>query len=389
MAYDLFRGASEKNFAIQGHPPIHSFEYVMAGGGYTKASPKNKQSSSGESGVEEELRIPQKQGLYLYEISNSDWEAVNRWMNNIDTNVKYTRQVHGSELLSDEDVAKFDMFWKRWLAFKGKINAVEKSLKDESLASKILSVTSPVYWASRLLYNTIKGSMALMSADNKRELDALLSEAWKLYNYLRSRGMSQVPIPYMGELVMLLRSLPPDMSLSDMANRLRDAARAGERLVDVNTAWWQWRIRSDTKTLLRTIDGAQEFARDLARVAKLPEGQGLRDSGSPVYVKFVRTVAAIYGEAAALYGSEEVKTTARAEAKDVAHEKAKSATISIGWIAAMVGAGYLGIRWLTQDKVTIVVENQKPGYHPDNGDSGHHHEDDDSITNDEGDSHGL
>lgn len=378
MSYDLFRGRTAKNFAIQGHPPIHSFEYVMAGGGYVRpayAPPARRwhpraQSSSGAARVAdvEEFKIPDKKGFYLYEISNTDWDAATRWMNNLAENVKYTRQVYKDKILPPEEVARFTDLWRRWLLFGNKINVVKKKLQDESFASKVLSATSPLYWASRRLYYTAQESLALMSADNKRELDSLLGEAWKLYSRFRLLGMSQVAIPYMGELVILLRTLPHEMTLTDMIMRLRDSAKVGERLLDVNTAWWEWRKRDETKPLRQAIAEARDLADELGKVAKTPPGQGVRDSGAPVYIHVVRTMAKIYVEAAGLYGIEETKTSARAEAVDEGKRGGERAVMSIGWLLATAGIGYLGIRWLTRPSTTIIVGNQTPGFHP-----GEHH----------------
>ena len=111
--------------------------------------------------------IPDKTGLHLYEIGNSDWDAAVRWVNNLATNVDYTRKVH-SETLSPAELAKWSDFWRRWLLFGRKIETVKEQMRDEGLAAKLLSITSPLLWASRRLYATAQGSLALMSTENKR-----------------------------------------------------------------------------------------------------------------------------------------------------------------------------------------------------------------------------
>ena len=403
MAHDLFGGDVPKNFAIQGHPPLGSFEYVMVRGcpegKYAPSAVRWHPGSASDTGTAEGLRpeglrpdapepkLKDKTGLHLYEISHSDWDAATRWMSNLAENVKYTRKVHGDKILASEDVAKFDNLWRRWLLFGNKMEGEKKKLKDESLAARLLAVTSPLYWASRKLFATAQGAFALMSTENKRELDGLLSEGWKLYGQFRNRGMSQVAIPYMGELVLILRSTSRKANIADMAKRLHDAATVGSRLLDENTAWWQWRVREDSRGLALAVEEAKKTAKDFDELAKASRhivraeqvkareillkilhkktGNDVElEQVSPsaaVYDEFVKVLSMVFIEAAGLYGVEEVKKTARAELKD---EPTKAA-MTMGWLLALAGIGYLGIRWLTQDKQTIVVESPKVGYHPD------------------------
>ena len=380
MSRDITRGSTPKNFAIQGHPPIYSHEYVMAGGGYVEPAfappprrwhPETSKPSSSGAATVTEPRIPEKTGLHLYEISNSDWDAATRFVANLAENVRYTRQVHGDRVLSADEIARWNGFWQKWLLFANKMGGVSKKLEDESLAAKILAATSPVLWASRTLFATAQGSLALMSVENKRELDGLLAEAWKLYERFRLLGMSQVAVPYMGELVVVLRTLPKEITLAEMATRLRDGARAGERLLDANTAWWQWRKRDETRGLRAAINDARELAGEIERVAGTDAGRGLRDAGTPIYRHFTRILAKIYVEAAGLYGVEETRASARAAAKDEAHKGPERAGMSLGWLIATLGAGYVSLRWLTTPK--IVVGNDHPGYHPEDAtaESGH------------------
>ena len=400
MSRDITRGSTPKNFAIQGHPPIYSHEYVMAGGGYVDsafappprrwhsrvanpraadprvadprvadprvADPRVADPTSTGADVVSELKIPQKTGLHLYEISNSDWDAATRFVANLAENVRYTRKVHGDRVLPADEVAKWNDFWRRWLIFANKMEGVGRKFSDESLVAQALAATNPLYWASRSLFTTARGMLALMSTENKRELDALLAEAWKLHERFRLLGMSQVAVPYMGELVILIRTLPKEITLSEIATRLRDGARAGERLLDANTAWWQWRKRDESRGLRRAIEDARELATEVERVSKTDAGRGLRDTSTPVYQHFVRIMAKIYVEAAGLYGVEETRTSARAEAKDEAHRGAERAGISLGWLITTLGVGYIGLRWLTNPSTKIVVENVHPGYHPGN-----------------------
>jgi hypothetical protein len=232
-----------------------------------------------------------------------------------------------------------------------------------------------------------------MSSENKLELDRLLREAWDLYSRFRLLGMSQVAVPYMGDLVTTLRNLPRDPKLGDMSKGLRDAVKTGERLLDENTAWWEWKDRSETKGLHDATVAAKKLADDVddiaranatatpganmdtarktlldlmwehmrspATLVKTSPGIALRDA-------FVKRVSAIYIEAAKLYGIQETKAAARAEAIDEARKGPERAASSLTWALIVAGAGYFGIRLLTREK-TIIIQNQAPAYHPGDG----------------------
>ena len=396
MAYDLFKGRTPgKNYAIQGHPPIHSFEYVFSAGGYCKppsyAPPARPwhppKGSATQPGVPLDVS-----GLQLYEISNTDWEAAVRYMNNLAENVKYTRQVHGDKILSQADMEKWAALWSRWLLFSSKIETVKTAMQDESLATRMLKATLPILWPSRLLFATVRGSLALMSPDNKRELDGLLKEAHALHDRFRLQGLTQVAIPYMGDLVVILRSLPREIPLSEMSSRLRDGAKVGERLLDENTAWWEWRKRDDTRGLHAAIKTATELAKTIADIDKAakndvsPETKASaratllrllsrKTAKNEVFIhsspsqalreEFIGTLGKIYAEAAALYGVEEVKREAAAELKDDLKKPPAPAGIPL-WAWGLVGvAGYAGFKWWTgTEKKEIVVTPEDTGYHP-------------------------
>jgi len=222
-----------------------------------------------------------------------------------------------------------------------------------------------------------------MSAENKRELDKLLHEAWELYKRFRLFGMSQVAIPYMGDLVVVLRTMPRDMSLGDMVTRLRDGAKVGERLLDKNTSWWQWRKRDDSRGLVRAISEASKLADDIESVARTRPGQGLRDSGAPIYQHFVRVLTRIYIEAAGLYGVAETSATAAAEVKDEVRKMPEKMGYSLLGLAAALGVGYVGLRWLTAPKQTIVAQSENQGYHHDEETEDKENHEDESEDRDE------
>ena len=404
MAYDLFKGrVPGKNYAIQGHPPIHSFEYVFSAGGYCKppsyAPPARpwhppKGSATRGSATRESATQPgvplDVSGLQLYEISNTDWEAAVRYMNNLAENVKYTRRVHGNKILPQTEMEKWSALWSKWLVFSTKIETVKTAMQDESLAARMRDATLPALWPARLLFATIRGSLALMSPDNKRELDGLLKAAHALHDRFRLLGMTQVAIPYMGDLVVILRTLPRDISLPDMAHRLRDGAKVGERLLDENTAWWQWRKRNDTKALRTAIKEAQDLATELMSIDTANKKDASPDTKNEARAtllrlleqktgkqatfihtspslalreKFIGALGKIYGEASALYGVEEVRREAAAGLKDDLKKPPEPAGIPL-WAWGLVGvAGYAGFKWWTGTN-KVVVEKDDVGYHP-------------------------
>jgi len=405
MAYDIFKGHIPKNFAIQGHPPLHSFEYVMSGGGYVSPEyawgvrpTQSPSSTSGTVGDVKELKLGTPEGFKIFnfeilppltKISNSDWDAAKKWVANLAENVAYTRKVHGQKILNNEEMARWTSFWKKWLLFANKLDVVKKTMQtDDSLALKLLNITLPGLYFSRLLGSTLLGTMALMSEENKLELDKLLHEAWGLYSRFRLLGMSQVAVPYMGDLVVILRGLPKNPKLVDMAQSLQAAAKTGSRLIDENTAWWEWKVRPETKGLRVAIDEAKQLAADiLAITASTDPKSGLpamaegrktlvqllsknanvvlgMTPGQALKQLFSRAVSKIYIEAAGLYGIQETKATARAEFADEVRSMPGKAAMSLGWVLAAVGVGYLGVKFLTRDKTTIIVQDPNVAYHP-------------------------
>jgi hypothetical protein len=410
MARDILYGRSAKNFAIQGLPTLPMPNVVgednRSAHGAFHVKGGNCSCCQGEEVKELKLGTPEGFKIFdfvlfppLQKISNTDWDAAKKWVANLAENVAYTRKVHGQKVLTDEEMVRWTAFWKRWLVFANKLDVVKKTLQaDDSLAAKALIVTSPVLWSARLLGATLLGTMALMSTENKTELDGLLHEAWGLYSRFRLLGMSQVAVPYMGDLVVILRTLPKNPKLVDMAQSLQAAAKTGSRLIDENTAWWEWKVRPETKGLRNAIAEAGQLAADILSItastdpnAGLPamaEGRqrlvqlltknanvvlGLTP-GQALKQLFSRAVSKIYIEAAGLYGIQETKATAKAETFDEARKGPEKATSSLGWVLAAIGVGYLGIRLLTRDKTTIIVQDTNPAYHPEEEmpTTGHH-----------------
>ena len=334
MAYDLFRGHSPKNFAIQGHPPGHSFEYVMSGGGYYAPPPRPWRSQSAPAG-----RSPSSTGAsapatpkpVAYEVSSTDWEATQRWMGNLAENIKAVRRELGNKILTADEVEKFADLWRRWLV----------------LSSKVGSALTP------------------MSPAVKREWEGLLGEGWQLYERFRLLGLNRVAPPYLGELAVILRTLPAEDSLIGMSSRLFDAARVSERLLDQGAVWWRWRqVPADPRPLAQSVRAARALAGQIAEVAKTAPGEGLRDQGAPIYAKVISVLRSLYEAASALYGSEEkLREQGQGEQSEDGGQRPRG--MSVGWLIACGGLGYFGMKWLTSRKKSNVAGNDTPGYHPD------------------------
>ena len=326
MAYDLFRGHSPKNFAIRGHPPLHSHEYVMAGGGYYAPPsrpwrPRAAPSTSGASPTQ----APEPAA---YEVSSTDWDATQRWMSNLAENVRAVRRELGNKILTADEVEKFADLWRRWLVLSSKVGSAPAA--------------------------------APMQPAVKREWEALLAEGWQLYERYRLLGLNRVAPPYLGELAIILRTLPAEESLVGMSSRLLDAARVSERLLDRDAVWWRWRqIPANPRPLAQFVRTARTLAAQIAEVARTAPGEGPRDQGSPVYARVIALLSAMYAAASALYGGEERRPEQRQE-----EPIGRPRGLSVGWLVACGGIGYLGMKWLMGGKKEDVAGNGTPGYHP-------------------------
>jgi hypothetical protein len=269
-------------------------------------------------------------------------------MSNFAEQVNYTSKVHKTAF-DQREIAAWVSLWKRWLLICSKI-------KQEGLSN--------------------------MTDPTKAEYDKLLDESIVLYKHFRKLGMSQVAIPYMGDLVVMLRTLPPELTLKQMAQRLREGIRAGERLLDENTAWWQWKLRSDTSGLLRAIDAARNLASKFESTSKDKRQQGPREKGTFAYDLFLQALTRIPIEAAGLYGIEETLKTARAEAIDEGKRQKKFMEMDLVTLGVIAGLGYIGFKWWTRPQTTIVVNSLKPGYYPEEqeiGDEDPEHEEHERV----------
>lgn len=387
MAYDIVKGRIVRNIAIQGHPPWGSYEYAGVRGVPLPEEPPPPKPSASPLDLESELPdLADESGLLgytVYKISPTDWDASMRWMRNFAENVEYTRKVHKGRILTDDDVTIFVELYRRWQRF---VNEVANAARDLPLPKTLLfaaPVTLP-YIVAHQMYSAAADMVdaGLMSEANKRRWDALLQEAHKLYHRFRLLGMSQIAVPYMGDLVVLLRGLPATLTLPEMATTLREVARGGDRMLDQNTSWWRWRQSEDTGPLAAAIKACRAFADELDAVANRSEGKGAREKGTPVYLRFVRTAAKVYIEAAGLYGIVETRESAKHEAIEKGADMGQKTTHGLLWLLAAVGLGWLGIKWLSPAKV-VVVSGETLGRHTSPGEDdedGDDEADDDDLA---------
>jgi hypothetical protein len=275
-------------------------------------------------------------GWDLFKIGFTDLDAADRWLSNIAESMRYTRQLHDSKILTATDVTEWDDFFvNRWSPFRQKLQHPLKS----------------------------PGYIQMMLSENKQEFDNLLKQARILHDKFVSKGMVPVAVPYMGELVVLLRTMPKSLTATEMRTKLEAGIVCGNKMLDENTAWWQWRKRSDTKGLSRAIANAKTAASIFTKTSSNERF----DVGSPVYDEFLRRLTAIYIEAAGVYGIVETRQSAVAEGLDKARDATRASTDHLLWLLAAVGVSYLGIRWITRDKPTEIrvgVPDAIPGEQP-------------------------
>lgn len=263
----------------------------------------------------------------LFEISFTELDAADRWMDHIFDSLTYARKIHGNQTITDRDIHDWDAFVSRWKAWRYDQN-------------RFLGVHS----------NELQ-ALHMMSTTQRATFNSLLNESKQLHDRYVSKGMATIPVPYMGELVLLIRQLPRTMTSSQMSGKLSAAVKCGEKLLDQNTAWWQWRKRNESKGLVEAI----EQARTLAKVYGATSSPETYQPGDPAFEEFIRRLTRIYVEAAGLYGFNETVRTAKAEAVDTARKQIEHTPSYLLYMLGAAGISYLGLRWLTRDKITVRV----------------------------------
>ena len=274
---------------------------------------------------------PTSSGFQVFELGFTELDAADRWIAQLGNNLAYTREIHDDKILTKADADLWVAFLSRWKPFRAKLTSALKS----------------------------PGWVQMWLKKNKTQFDNLLNESKALHDKFVSKGMPMVPVPYMGELVLLLRTMPKQLKTSEMRAKLEAGITCGNKMLDQNTAWWQWRKRSDTKELTRAIGNARAAANLFSRSSN----SEVYDSGSPVYDEFLRRLTKIYIEAAGLYGIVETKRTATAEAMDEGRRAASALPSHFLWWVIAAGASYAGILWFTRSKpaqITVKVPDVVP-----------------------------
>ena len=316
MAFNITRfKRMGRDWARGTPPPRGSIEYVGVGDMFMEEPPKPISRS----------------GFQVFEIGFTELDAADRWMKRLEDNIRYARQVHGDRILQQADVDEWNALMSRWAPFRERLTS---------------AIRSPAW-------------IQMWMKDNKTELDSLLNQSKRMHDRFAAKGMPMVPVPYMGELVLMLRKMPKQMQTPDMRAKLEAGIKCGDKMLDQDTAWWQWRKRKDAHGLASAIEDAKAASELFAR-SRTSE---IYEPGSPVYDEFLRRLTKIYIEAAGLYGIVETKRTAVAEAADKAREGGKKATDHLLWLLVSAGVGYLGLRWISRPKpaqITVRVPDMHP-----------------------------
>ena len=309
MAFNITSFKSVSSDWSRGEPPPRgSFEWVGVGDMFSGEALDRPRISSDES------------------ITFSDLDAADRWITRLWENIKYARKVHGDKILTAANVAEWEAFVRRWNPFRDIFK---------------------------------KHAERLWDPDNKAKLIDILNESYRLHDRFSAKGMPMVPVPYIGELVLLLRQMPKQLKAPDMRAKLEAGIKCGDRLLDENTAWWQWRKRDDSSGLVQAIADARTAAGMFGR----SRSDEIYRAGEPAYDEFLRRLTRIYIEASGLYGIEETRKTAVAEALDKAKDTVKQDSNHLLWLLVSAGVGYLGLRWISRPKPSQIIV-KVPDAHP-------------------------
>ena len=320
-----------RNWARGAPPPRGSIEYVGVGDMF---EPEPSRTASGK----------------IWEISATELEAANRWNETLARSVLYARQVHGNSILSSTDAKDFTSYYKKWKTFSNKVTAW--SLYDRALEA------------------------------NKRFFEDLLIDSKRLHDRFTKKGMSIIPVPYMTELTLLLRTMPKRMAPQEMIGKLRLGITWAKKMIFASITTGEWVQKSgntaaaisllgpaglliayhlptswttDRKELETAITNAENALPILARA----NTKKTYAAGEPVYDEFLRRLAKIYIEAAGLYGVMETRKAAVAEAFDKGTDAIEKPISNLLWMLIIAGISYLGLRWWVygpkEQKIVLAV----------------------------------
>jgi len=302
MGFNLTSWSQDgRNFGRGKPPPKGSIEYIAVGSMWT-AEPPPKPGQAGASSSGEEKAV-----------SFTEIDASDRWLSTLHRSLEYAQKVHGDKVITKSDIAAWDEFISRWNPYRARMSTL---------------------------------GVLFMSDADKKLFRSLMAEAHKLYNGYTAKGMATIPVPYAAELVTLLRTMPKQITPAQMYAKLIAGIQCGDKLLDDKTPWYAWKKSGDTKPLAVAVDSAKAMGAILTRSKSAKPTYGPDD---PVYDEFLRRLTKIWIEAAGLYGIEETKRSAAAEASDVAKNKVnkgKQSITDIVWLLAAAGVSYLGLKWV-------------------------------------------
>jgi hypothetical protein len=288
-----------RNFARGAPPPPGSHEYLMVGDLWDPEIAARK--------IRAEVgRSSPRAATY------TDYDAAKNYVEAVERSARYARQAHGDRVLSAANERELEDLSSRW----------------RSLAS------SPS-----------------LDADGKAKLDGLLDDLHRLHDRFVQRGMAEIPVPYAGELALLLRSMPKELTAAEMRAKLEAGAKCGDRLLDRGATWWRWITSRDHAPLEAAVARARAAA---AIYGRSRESRAKYRPGDPAYDEFLRRLTLIWIEAAGLYGIRQVRDTAWAQAKDDARRAPDLFGNYVVGLLAAVGVAYLGTKW-------ILSERRRPG----------------------------
>lgn len=298
-----------RDFSRGAPPPPGSIEYLAVGDMFYPDIAARRMR--GKMGID----------LNVYEISFTDLDAAQNFVASVDRGVKQARQLHGDKILSRDDERAWDNLIARWRPFAADMRLVP-------------------------------GSPSMMLKENKRTFDQLVGEARRLALSYEAKGMSQVPVPYAGELLVLLRTMPKSLTAAEMKAKLLAGAKCGERMLDQNTVWYEWVTSRDhlplKSVVTEAVAAADIYGRSRASRAKYKPGD-------PAYDEFLRRLSRIWIEAAGLYGIRSTQATTKAELKDDVRKMPGSAGAYVLGLLAIAGVGYLGVSWITKPRQAPAV----------------------------------
>jgi hypothetical protein len=297
-----------RNFSRGAPPPPGSIEYIAVGDMWDPEIYARKARAAGV-------------GFAVYEISFTDLDASNNYIEAIDRSVKQARKVHGDKLLSRADEREWDDFYQKWRVFVADMRMVP-------------------------------GGPSMMLKENKSLFDQLVSRARTLHDRFHRAGASEVPVPYAGELLVLLRNMPKRLTSTEMQAKLLAGAKCGERMLDTNTTWFDWVASRDHLPLKASVKAAIDAADIYGRSRSSKQTYS---AGDPVYDEFLRRLSKIWIEAAGLYGIQQTRASATAAFKDDARKMPESAGRYALGLLALAGVAYLGTKWVLSGPDRSVV----------------------------------